>query len=89
MSGTSSGGELVAVGEGNAVVRDFMQSRNFDCAVRRDWKEVDRCVSSASSWDGAGNVWFKIFATKGPTIDQNKQQAWPGQSEWQFLVFRN
>lgn len=35
--------------DGKAVVRDVMQSRNLDCAVRRDWKDVLRCVSSASS----------------------------------------
>lgn len=49
MSGTSKGGELVGVEDGKAELREFMQSRNFDCAVRRDWKDVDRWVSSASS----------------------------------------
>ena len=29
---------------------DVRQSRNFACAVRRDWKEVVRCSSSRSSW---------------------------------------
>jgi hypothetical protein len=29
---------------------DSRQSRNFDWAVRRDWKEFERWVSSASSW---------------------------------------
>jgi hypothetical protein len=37
--------------EGKAEVRDAMQSRNFDWAVRSDWKDVERCVSSASSCD--------------------------------------
>lgn len=57
MSGTSSGGELVGVDSGKAVVSDFMQSRNFDCAVRSDWKEVERWVSSASSWDFRSRNW--------------------------------
>jgi hypothetical protein len=35
--------------------------------------------ASAKTWDGSGAVWFKI-ATGKPTIDQNKQQMWPGQS---------
>lgn len=34
---------------------------------------------SASTWDGAGNVWFKIHSTM-PTMDSNKQLTWPGQS---------
>lgn len=40
------------------------QSRNFDWAVRRDWKEVVRCSSSRSSWVfnswscGMG-IWFR------------------------------
>lgn len=29
---------------------EVRQSRNLDCAVRRDWKDVERWVSSASSW---------------------------------------
>jgi hypothetical protein len=29
---------------------DSRQSRNFDWAVRRDWKEFERWVSSESSW---------------------------------------
>lgn len=36
---------------GKAVVREAMQSRNLDWAVRSDWKDVERWVSSASSWD--------------------------------------
>jgi len=32
------------------MVMDVRQSRNFDCAVRRDWNEFERWVSSASSW---------------------------------------
>ncbi|KAI1371822.1 glycoside hydrolase family 61 protein [Hypoxylon crocopeplum] len=36
---------------------------------------------SASSWDGSGNVWFKIHTTK-PTIDANKQMTWPAQNEY-------
>jgi len=51
VSGTSRGGDVVGVALGKADVRELMQSRNFDCAVRSDWKDVDRCVSSASSWD--------------------------------------
>jgi hypothetical protein len=34
-----------------AAVSEAMQSRNLDWAVRSDWKDVDRWVSSASSWD--------------------------------------
>ena len=55
MRGTSSGvvDEVLwdEALEGKAVVREVMQSRNFDCAVRSDWKDVLRWVSSASSWD--------------------------------------
>lgn len=36
---------------------DVRQSRNFDCAVRSDWKEVERWVSSASSWDFRSRSW--------------------------------
>jgi hypothetical protein len=50
VSGTSRGGEVLGGCEGKADVSEFMQSRNFDCAVRRDWKDVERWVSSASSW---------------------------------------
>jgi hypothetical protein len=51
VSGTSRDGDVVGIVAGKAEVREFMQSRNFDCAVRSDWKDVERCVSSASSWD--------------------------------------
>jgi hypothetical protein len=57
VSGTSSGGELVGVVVGNADVSEFMQSRNLDCAVRSDWKDVERWVSSASSWDLSSRSW--------------------------------
>jgi hypothetical protein len=36
--------------------------------------------ASATTWDGAGVVWFKI-ATTMPTVDKNKQMTWPGQSK--------
>ncbi|KAI2469830.1 lytic polysaccharide monooxygenase [Annulohypoxylon bovei var. microspora] len=36
---------------------------------------------SASSWDGSGNVWFKIHTTT-PTVDSNKQITWPAQNEY-------
>jgi hypothetical protein len=36
--------------------------------------------SSATKWDGAGNVWFK-FHTTTATIDANKQMSWPNQSK--------
>lgn len=36
--------------------------------------------SSAKTWDGAGDVWFKI-STEMPSIDANNQMVWPGQSE--------
>ncbi|KAF2122464.1 glycoside hydrolase family 61 protein [Lophiotrema nucula] len=39
---------------------------------------------SASSWDGSGNVWFKI-ATTMPTVDANKQMTWPGQNEYKTV----
>ena len=29
---------------------EVRQSRNLACAVRSDWKELERWVSSASSW---------------------------------------
>jgi hypothetical protein len=35
------------------------------------------------SWDGSGNVWFKIGTTM-PKVDQNKQMTWPGQSSHPF-----
>jgi len=35
--------------------------------------------SSATKFDGSGAVWFKFFTTM-PTMDKNKQLAWPGQS---------
>lgn len=36
--------------------------------------------AAVTSWDPAGAVWFK-FHTEMPTMDRNKQLAWPGQSE--------
>ncbi|KAI2605561.1 lytic polysaccharide monooxygenase [Hypoxylon sp. NC1633] len=36
---------------------------------------------TASTWDGAGNVWFKIHTTT-PTMDNNKQLTWPSQNEY-------
>ncbi|KAF2835744.1 lytic polysaccharide monooxygenase [Patellaria atrata CBS 101060] len=36
---------------------------------------------SASTWDGAGAVWFKIKTTM-PTVDNNKQMTWPGQNDY-------
>ncbi|KAI1498081.1 glycoside hydrolase [Biscogniauxia marginata] len=37
--------------------------------------------ASATTWDGSGAVWFK-FHTEMPTMDSNKQLAWPGQNEY-------
>lgn len=48
VKGTSSGFEAV-----DAEMPDAMeerQSRNLDWAVRSDWNELERWVSSASSW---------------------------------------
>lgn len=42
---------------GKAVESEAMQSRNLDCAVRSDWKDVERWVSSASSWDFRSRSW--------------------------------
>jgi hypothetical protein len=47
----------VGVVAGKADVSEFMQSRNLDCAVRSDWKDVERWVSSASSWDFSSRSW--------------------------------
>ncbi|KAI9170837.1 putative endo-beta-1,4-glucanase D [Paramyrothecium foliicola] len=33
---------------------------------------------SATSWDGSGAVWARLSTTT-PTVDQNKQQHWPGE----------
>jgi hypothetical protein len=35
---------------------------------------------SASTWDGAGQVWFK-FHTEMPRASRDMQTNWPGQSE--------
>jgi hypothetical protein len=35
--------------------------------------------SSAKTFDGSGAVWFKI-GTQMPSMDNNKQLVWPGQS---------
>ncbi|KAK3314867.1 glycoside hydrolase [Apodospora peruviana] len=35
--------------------------------------------SSAKTFDGSGNVWFKIH-TSMPVVDKNKQMTWPGQN---------
>jgi len=43
--------------------------------------------SSVKNFDGSGNVWFKIFESAPPTVDQNKQQFWPGQSKPSFFYF--
>lgn len=55
MRGTSNGAVVFELG--NAVERESMQSRNFDWAVRSDWKDVERWVSSASSWDFRSRSW--------------------------------
>lgn len=36
--------------------------------------------ATAKTWDGSGAVWFK-FHTEMPSMDQNKQMTWPGQSK--------
>ncbi|KAL7620542.1 hypothetical protein AAE478_009537 [Parahypoxylon ruwenzoriense] len=36
---------------------------------------------SAATWDGSGNVWFKIHTTT-PSMDSNKQLTWPAQNEY-------
>ena len=48
VKGTSRG--FSAVEDVRPLEMDSRQSRNFDWAVRRDWKEFERWVSSASSW---------------------------------------
>ncbi len=40
--------------------------------------------SSATKWDGSGNVWFK-FHTTTAIMDKNKQLAWPNQSEQRLM----
>lgn len=48
VKGTRSGFETVS--GVRPVEMEFRQSRNLDWAVRSDWNELDRWVSSASSW---------------------------------------
>jgi hypothetical protein len=48
VSGTSSG--LLREEGCRPTEREVRQSRNLDCAVRREVKEVVRCSSSRSSW---------------------------------------
>lgn len=39
--------------------------------------------TTAETWDGSGSVWFK-FHTEMPTMNENKQLTWPGQSTQYF-----
>ncbi|ORX95496.1 glycoside hydrolase [Clohesyomyces aquaticus] len=36
---------------------------------------------SAETWDGSGNVWFKISTTM-PSVNKDKQMSWPGQNDY-------
>lgn len=48
---------------------EVRQSLNFDCAVRRDWKELERWVSSASSW---------VFSSCRRGTGREVISIWPG-----------
>ncbi|KAH8843678.1 hypothetical protein MCOR27_001559 [Pyricularia oryzae] len=40
---------------------------------------------SAKTWDGSGAVWFKIYSSETPKVDNNKQLFWPGQNEYTLV----